>query len=80
MAFERKQFTFYRSFRNSIESLRTNKQKLQAYQLICNYALDGEQPDLKTVNDCAATVFRMAQPILDTARQRAQGGQRGGQA
>jgi hypothetical protein len=36
---ERKQFTFYRSFWESIEKLPTNKEKLQAYQLICDYAL-----------------------------------------
>ena len=75
---ERKQFTFYRSFHQTIESLRTNKQKLQAYQLICGYALGGQEPALETVSEAAATVFRMAKPILDTARVRAMAGQKGG--
>ena len=68
---ERKQFTFYRSFYESIEKLPTNKEKLQAYQLICGYALSPKMPDLDSVKPTAATVFRIAKPILDTAHNRA---------
>lgn len=68
---ERKQFTFYKSFYESIEKLPTNKEKLQAYQLICDYALTQKEPDLETVKQGAATVFRIARPILDTAHRRA---------
>lgn len=67
----RKQFTFYTSFWESIENLQTNKEKLQAYQLICGYALTGTEPDLDAVKPCAATVFRIARPVLDTASTRA---------
>ncbi len=76
----RSQFTFYNSFWESIETLRTNKEKLQAYQLICRYALYGGEPELESVNPGAATVFRMARPILDTARRRAEAGKKGGLA
>lgn len=76
----RTQFTFYDSFYESIENLRSNKAKLQAYQLICGYALHGQMPDLDAVSPVAATVFRMARPILDTARKKAQAGQKGGLA
>ena len=68
---ERKQFTFYRSFYESIEKLPTNKEKLQAYQLICHYALTQREPDLDCVKQGAATVFRISRPILDTAHKRA---------
>ena len=68
---ERKQFTFYRSFWESIEKLPTNKEKLQAYQLICSFALNGGEPDLNEKKPTAATVFRIARPILETAHKRA---------
>ena len=68
---ERKQFTFYKSFYESIEILPTNKEKLQAYQLICDYALTQREPDLEGVKQGAATVFRISRPILDTAHKRA---------
>ena len=47
MMFERNQFTFYKSFFTTIEELKTNKEKLQAYRLICAYALYGNEPDLQ---------------------------------
>ena len=55
----------------SIEKLPTNKEKLQAYQLICDYALTQKEPDLEAVKQGAATVFRISRPILDTAHKRA---------
>lgn len=78
MALHRKQFTFYESFHNTIEGLKTNKEKLQAYRLICAYALYGDEPPLDSVSVGAATVFRAVRPILDTARARAEAGQKGG--
>ena len=68
---ERKQFTFYRSFWESIEKLPTNKEKLQAYQLICSFAFQNILPDLTNKKPTAATVFRIARPILETAHKRA---------
>ena len=43
----RKQFTFYASFHESIQSMPTQKEKLQAYETICDYALYGKLPDPK---------------------------------
>ena len=68
---ERKQFTFYRSFWETIENLPTNKEKLQAYQILCRYALTGEEPELRDKKPSVATVFRLASPILTRAHQRA---------
>lgn len=69
---KRKQFTFYQSFYESIEKLPTNKEKLQAYQLICGYGLNQEVPDLDSKKLTAATVFQIAQPVLDAAHKRAE--------
>lgn len=68
----RKQFTFYRSFWETIENLPTNKEKLQAYQILCDYALNQNEPRLSAVKPCAATVFQIAKPILERAHQRAE--------
>ena len=69
---KRKQFTFYRSFWETIEKLPTNKEKLQAYQILCDYALNQNEPELSAVKPCAATVFQIAKPILERAHDRAQ--------
>lgn len=69
---QRNQFTFYRSFWESIENLPTNKEKLQAFQMLCDYALNHTEPELREKKPSAATVFQMARPILERAHQRAE--------
>ena len=76
---ERNQFTFYSSFHKSIENLRSNKEKLQAYQLICNYALSGKEPDVDAIKPGVATIFAIARPILDTAMRRSKASRMGEQ-
>lgn len=68
---DRKQFTFYRSFWEAIENLPTNKEKLQAYQILCDYALNQKEPELRAIKPSAATVFQLAKPILERAHDRA---------
>ena len=68
----RKQFTFYRSFFESIQTLRTKKEKADAYSLICDYALNGNEPDLSAVSPLIATIFEIMRPVLDTANKRAE--------
>lgn len=67
---ERKQFTFYRSFFDAIQRLRTKKDKADAYDMLCNYALNGVVPDLTKVPAHIATAFEFARPVLDTAAKR----------
>ena len=67
---ERKQFTFYSSFYESIQCLKTNKEKLQAYDLLCRYALYGEMPDETEIKDGVLAIFSMSRPILNRARTR----------
>jgi hypothetical protein len=66
----RKQFTFYRSFYESIERLPTNKEKLQAYKMICEYALYGNLPKEDEIKSSTLAIFSVCQPILNRARQR----------
>lgn len=68
---QRKQFTFYRSFWEAIEKLPTNKEKLQAYQAVCGFALDEKEPDPNTIKPTAATVFCVIRPTLETAQRKA---------
>ena len=66
----RKQFTFYRSFYESIQQLPTKKEKLQAYDMICKFALFGELPEENTLKASTSAIFSICQPILTRARQR----------
>ena len=68
---KREQFTFYKSFYESIERLPTKKEKLQAYIAISDYALNGQLPDPKEIKPSVLAVFSICQPILETARARA---------
>jgi len=72
---KRKQFTFYRSFYESIEKMQTNREKLQAYQIFCRYALDEAEPDPDAIKPCTAMVFEIARPIMDAAHNRARAAQ-----
>ncbi len=67
---KRKQFTFYDSFYESIQNLKTNKEKLQAYEMICKYALYGELPELGDQKSSTLAIFSVCKPILNRARQR----------
>ena len=68
---ERNQFTFYRSFFEGIQKLRTKKEKADAYDILCDYALNGKMPDLEGKSPLVATVFSFAQPVIETAARRA---------
>ena len=69
---ERKQFTFYRSFWEGIQKLQTNKEKVQAFDTICRYALYGIAPEPNSIKPSVATLFAFVKPVLDTAHKRAE--------
>ena len=73
----RKQFTFYSSFYTAIENLKTDRERLQAYRAICQYALCGTLPNTEEMKPSATAVFSLVAPILDRARQRAKSAQKG---
>ena len=66
----RNQFTFYRSFWECAEKLPTNKEKLEFFQMLCQYALDETEPDLSSKKPSAATVFCAIKPTLERAHRR----------
>ena len=77
MGFERKQFTFYRSFWDAMQQLSPrNREKLALY--IIEYALNETEPNLR--NSTLAAVFATIRPILDKARIKAMSGKSGGEA
>ena len=76
----RKQFTFYRSFMDGIKRIKAKAARCEAYDAIIAYALDGTEPDLDKLSDAAALAFVMAKPNLDSARKKAEAGQKGGES
>ena len=67
---ERKQFTFYSSFYESIQRLKTKNERLQAYDMLCRFALYGDTPDENETKDGVLAIFSIARPILNRARMR----------
>lgn len=74
----RKQFTFYASFWEAVKRIKDPVAKAEAYDVICEYALTGAEPDIDSLSDAAAIAFTMAKPNLDSSRQKAEAGTRGG--
>lgn len=72
---ERKQFTFYRSYLDSIRALPKREQG-SILLAICQYALDETVPE--NLSSIASTVFTLVKPTLDAGRRMAAGGKRGG--
>ena len=77
MSFERKQFTFYRSFWEAMQKLPAKKREKLALFII-EYALNETEPDTKDSALCAT--FSVIRPILDSGRSKAQAGKIGGVA
>lgn len=70
----RNQFTFYRSFWEAITDL-PPKKRLKIFEIICEYALDGKQPEIQGIEN---SVFLLIKPTLDTSARRAESGRAGG--
>lgn len=75
---KRKQFTMYESMYKALARIKDRDDRLSAYDIICAYALYGEEPDLETMSDAVAITFELVQPVLDTARRKAESGRLGG--
>ena len=69
---KRKQFTFYDSFLESMETLQTNKEQLQFLKAVCYYALRGDEPAENAVKPSVLGIFRSVKPVLEVARKRAE--------
>lgn len=77
MTYERKQFTFYRSYYDAISEL-PKKDQAALILAICAYALYETPP--KGLSIAASTAFKLIKPTLDSGRKKAENGALGGQA
>ncbi len=69
----RNQFTFYRSFFAALKRIRKKSARADAYDAICDYALNGVLPDVDKLEDAAAIIFELIQPVLETGAKKASG-------
>ena len=65
----RKQFTFYRSFWETAEKFQTKKEKVEFFEMLCQYALYEIEPDLSAKKPSVATVFCAIRPTLEQAHK-----------
>lgn len=72
---ERGQFTFFRSYWEALQTL-PKKERLAAYEAICDYALNGTEQEM---TGSAATAFILIKPTLDSGRKKAASGKHGGE-
>lgn len=75
---KREQFTFYESFRASAKLIKKPAVRAIAYDIICDYALYGIEPDIDALPSEVAIAFINAKPNLDASRRKAENGKRGG--
>ena len=74
----RKQFTMYESIYKSLQRIKNKKDRADAYDAICAYALYNTEPDLNSASDAVAIAFELTRPVLDSARKKAENGKQGG--
>lgn len=70
----RDSFVFYRSYYEAIAELDDDTQ-LKIYQALCDYSLNGAEPNLAGV---AKAVFTLIKPTLEANRKRYENGKKGG--
>ena len=75
---KRKQFTFYYSFFDVISCIEDPVERVEAYDVLCRYALLGQKPDFEQLSRDAKMAIKAFMPILDVARKKATGGAKGG--
>ena len=75
---ERTQFTFYESFFKAVSRIKKKADRCDAYDVICEYAMYGKEPDVDSLPDSVAIAFELVRPNLDASRKKAINGKRGG--
>ena len=75
---ERNQFTFYNSFRNAARRIKSKTRRCDFYDMLIDYALSGEVPDVDALPETVDMAFELVKPILDAGRRKAIAGQIGG--
>lgn len=67
-------FVFYRSFREAVAEL-PSEQRLEFYEAIIDYALDGTEPELSPLMNA---MFKLAEPVLERNNTLYENGRKGG--
>lgn len=73
---ERDSFIFYKSWSDTIRTLKTNAERVAAYEAIITYALSGEEPEIK--RESVRLIFSMAKAQIDANTKRYLNGCKGG--
>ena len=68
----------YESIYKALQKIRNKKDRADAYDAICAYALYNQEPNLETASDAVAIAFELTRPVLDSARKKAESGKQGG--
>lgn len=63
---ERESFVFYKSFFEAIKELK-EKDRLKVYDAICEYALNGNESELKGI---PKAIVEMAKPVIDSSNNK----------
>ena len=75
---QRGQFTLYASVFESAKRIKNKAARADFYDAVCDYALNGVEPNLDKLSDAAAIGFISAKPNLDSSRKKAANGKQGG--
>jgi hypothetical protein len=71
---KRTQFTFYESFYRALQHINAPSERAIAYDLLCEYALYGNEPELEGLPEAVAMFFELCKPNLNAARRKSTGG------
>lgn len=74
----REGFTFYRSFRDTIEQMGDKSDQLRIYKALTDYALDGIEPDPATLTQIGRLCWTALRPNVHAGRKNWLNGLRGG--
>ena len=74
---QREGFTFYRSFRDTIDQIAPEDQ-LQMYRIIADYALDGIEPNAETLSQLGRLCWTALRPNVHAGRKNFLNGVKGG--
>lgn len=74
----RKQFTFYESYASALRRIKKAADRAKAYDVLCDFALYGIEPDLDALPDAVAIAFSLIKPTLEASAKKAENGKAGG--
>lgn len=76
--FQRKQFTFYRSFFEAVQTISNKQRRAEIYDMLCRFALDGTEPDWQIMTAIQKSTMLLVMPVLRSAWEKAKNGKEGG--